>query len=163
VGFEIERKYRVADESWRAAVDRCRDFAQGYLANGEACSVRVRLAGDLAWLTVKSASVGMTRLEFEYPIPAEDADRMLSSLCGGSVIRKTRSEVSFAGKLWEIDEFHGENAGLVTAEIELSSEDDAFQCPPWLGEEVTADARYSNASLATHPWCHWGGTSSDRA
>ena len=152
MGIEIERKFLVAGDGWRAAP--AVPYAQGYLNRDKQRTVRVRIAQDQAWLTVKGVSVGATRAEFEYAIPVADAEQLLA-LCDGPVVRKTRRVVEHAGARWEIDEFEGDNAGLVVAEIELASEDARFEPPPWLGAEVTHDARYFNSSLATAPYSTW--------
>ncbi len=136
-------------------------LAQGYLVSDAVRSVRVRVADDRAWLTIKSGNVGISRMEFEYAIPADEATSILDNLCDGSVIRKTRFAVRDGSHLWEIDEFHGDNAGLVMAEIELQSEEEAFRRPSWAGEEVTGDPRYMNASLVENPWSRWGAAGND--
>ena len=152
MGIEIERKFLVVGDDWRHAP--AVPYAQGYLNRAKERTVRVRVVQDAAWLTIKGASAGATRAEFEYPIPVADA-RELLALCDGPLVRKTRRVVVHAGATWEIDEFEGDNAGLVVAEIELPSEDAAFEPPPWLGAEVTHDPRYFNSSLATVPWRTW--------
>ena len=152
MGIEIERKFLVVGDDWRlASASACE---QGYLNRDKQRTVRVRIVEDAAWLTVKGASVGATRAEFEYPIPVADA-RQLMALCDGPLVRKLRRVVMHAGATWEIDEFQGDNAGLVVAEIELTSEDAAFEPPPWLGAEVTHDARYFNSNLAATPYSTW--------
>lgn len=159
MGVEIERKFLVGDESWRgAARGEPEHYRQGYLALTERASVRVRLGGDgSAWLGIKERRVGPVRAEFEYAIPADDAERLLE-LAAGCVIEKQRFRVAHGGLEWEVDEFLGANAGLVVAEIELEHEDSPFERPPWLGREVTAEAAYYNAALALHPWREWGGS-----
>ncbi len=152
MGIEIERKFLVVGDAWRAAP--AVPYAQGYLNRDKQRTVRVRVVRDEAWLTIKGASVGATRAEFEYPIPLADAQQLLA-LCDGPVVRKTRRVVEHAGARWEIDEFEGDNAGLVVAEIELPSEDAPFERPDWLGAEVTHDPRYFNSSLATAPYSTW--------
>ena len=152
MGIEIERKFLVVGDDWRAAP--AVPVAQGYLNRDKQRTVRVRVVQDAAWLTIKGVSVGATRAEFEYPIPVADAEQLLA-LCDGPVVRKTRRVIEHAGAKWEVDEFQGDNAGLVVAEIELPSEDAAFERPGWLGAEVTHDARYFNSSLATAPYCTW--------
>ncbi len=147
---EIERKFLVSENSWDDGTPGIR-IAQGYLSLDPDRTVRVRLAGEHAWLTIKGRTVGITRAEFEYPIPAADALALLD-LCLPSVIDKTRYVVPFAGHEWEVDVFHGANGGLVIAELELENESVVAELPPWVGAEVSADARYFNASLATHPW-----------
>ena len=161
MGIEIERKFLLADDSWRAGVARSERIAQGYLVgvraleSGDAhASVRVRLAGEQAWLNIKSATLGIERAEFEYPIPVEDAAQMLSTLCDG-VLEKIRHYVTVDGALFEVDEFLGENQGLVVAEVELPSVDSPFPRPAWLGREVSAQVRYYNVNLIEHPYSSW--------
>ncbi len=153
MGTEIERKYLVRGDAYRAlaAGVECR---QGYLCTDPARVVRVRLIGDRAFLTVKGPSAGATRAEFEYAIPPEDA-RALLDLCERPLIEKTRYVVPHGGLVWEVDEFHGANAGLVVAECELQAEDQAVDKPEWVGEEVTGDARYFNSSLVARPFATW--------
>lgn len=153
MGIEIERKFLVNDDSWRSGAAGT-DYRQGYLAVVPNCSVRVRVAADQAWLTIKSGDGGLTRHEYEYPVPLDDAEGLLA-LCEPTVISKTRYLVNFGGHRWEIDEFHDANAGLVMAEIELSSEDEAFEEPGWLGKEVSDDLRYYNAALSSRPYRQW--------
>jgi CYTH domain-containing protein len=152
---EIERKFLIADDSWRDGTAGVR-IAQGYLSLDPDRTVRVRLAGDNAWLTIKGRSEGITRAEFEYAIPKDDA-RMLLEMCLPSVIDKTRHEVSYGGLLWEIDVFHGDNEGLVVAEVELADESVSPELPPWAGAEVSSDARYFNSCLAALPYARWRG------
>ena len=152
MGIEIERKFLVVGDDWRRAPPVA--YAQGYLNRDKQRTVRVRVVEDRAWLTIKGASAGATRAEFEYPIPVADAEQLLA-LCDGPLVRKLRRVVVHAGATWEIDEFQGENAGLVVAEIELASEDQAFEAPPWLGAEVTHDPRYFNSNLAAAPFSTW--------
>ena len=117
--------------------------------------MRVRIQGDRANLNVKRAVVAIVRDEFEYPIPIEDAQALLDGLCMGNIIEKTRHKIPYAGLIWEVDEFHGANSGLVVAEIELEDEHQAFDKPPWIGDEVSDDPRYLNTSLAQHPYSAW--------
>jgi len=152
---EIERKYLVLSDDWRARVHREVRYLQGYLANTRRCSVRVRVGGDRAFLNVKGATVGASRLEFEYPVPVEDAEVMLRELCAGSVVEKTRYFVPHDGREWEVDVFEGDNAGLVVAEIELDDEAEVVALPDWAGEEVTDDVRYYNSNLAVTPFSDW--------
>ena len=152
MGIEIERKFLVVGEQWRTATGSL--IAQGYLNRDKARSVRVRLSGENAYLTIKGPSVGVMRPEFEYPIPVRDAQEMLA-LCDGPVVQKVRHLVPFAGLTWEVDEFLGDNAGLVVAEIELTTEKQIFERPAWLGQEVSDDPRYFNSNLATAPFCGW--------
>jgi len=152
LGIEIERKFLVTGTSWKSG--RSKEYRQGYLSLEPARTVRVRIAGKEAWLTIKGLNEGPTRPEFEYPIPLDDA-RQLLDLCERPIIEKKRHLVPFEGKAWEVDEFLGENAGLVVAEIELSSAEEEFAAPDWLGEEVTDDPRYFNSSLSKRPFCDW--------
>jgi adenylate cyclase len=152
---EIERKYLVRSEAWRNHVRREIRYQQGYLANTEQCSVRVRIGGDAAHVNVKGATVGASRREFEYPVPVEDAQVMLRELCTGPIVEKTRYIVRHLDQDWEVDVFEGDNAGLVVAEIELDDEDQAVTLPDWVGEEVTYDIRYYNSQLAVTPFKQW--------
>jgi CYTH domain-containing protein len=127
---------------------------QGYLNRDKLRTVRVRLAGEMGFLTIKGPTHGATRAEFEYAIPLADALSLLE-LCEGPLIDKVRFQVPLGNVVWEVDEFAGDNAGLVVAEVELPSEDAAFVRPDWLGEEVTHDARYFNSNLAQHPFYRW--------
>lgn len=161
MAIEIERKFLVTGEGWRSAARKVVPMAQGYLNDLAAmdtgamkASVRVRIAGDQAFLNLKSRELGHTRQEFDYPIPVDDA-RALLALGVGGLIDKRRHYVEHAGHLWEVDEFLGENAGLVVAEIELESADEAFDKPGWIGAEVTDSARYYNLALATRPYSQW--------
>jgi adenylate cyclase len=153
LAVEIERKFRVTGDAWRN--DSGVLYRQGYLNRDKLRTVRIRIAGSAAFLTIKGKSTGATRAEFEYPVPMDDAQALLA-LCDGPLIEKTRYIVLHAGHRWEVDEFAGDNAGLVVAELELSAEDEAFERPAWLGPEVTQDARYFNSNLATQPFCTWG-------
>jgi len=154
MGKEIERKFLIANDAWREGADGVR-YRQGYLSTDPERTVRARMAGDRGYLTIKGKSSGAARLEYEYPIPAEDANEMLDRLCLRPIIEKVRYKVQFAGLTWEIDEFEGDNAGLVIAEVELESEDQAVELPAWVGEEVTGQQRYYNASLIARPFNTW--------
>jgi adenylate cyclase len=161
MALEIERKFLVAGDAWRNEAHAVIPMAQGYLndlatvdSGAMRSSIRVRIAGDEAFLNLKSRELGHTRQEFDYPIPVGDA-RALLALCVGGVIHKRRHLVRHAGHLWEVDEFLGDNAGLVVAEIELQRADEAFARPAWLGREVTDEARYYNLALATTPYSRW--------
>lgn len=155
MAVEIERKFLVKDDSWRAQVTRSENMLQGYLASTGHSSVRVRLEGDAARLNIKSAGLDIERLEFEYEIPAADAREIIDRLCEGRTVSKTRHFVELESHTFEIDEFRGENQGLVVAEVELGSRDEAFERPSWLGDEVSADPRYLNSNLATEPFTRW--------
>lgn len=168
MGIEIERKFLPRDARWRDAVERSVRMAQGYLndhasveSGRQRCSVRVRIAGDEAFLNLKSRELGRSRLEFEYPVPLADAEALLA-LCSGGLIDKVRHYLHHGGFLWEVDEFLGDNAGLVVAEIELPSVDTVFERPDWLGEEVTELQRYYNLALAERPWSRWSGEEKHR-
>ncbi|MDT8989980.1 CYTH domain-containing protein [Curvibacter sp. APW13] len=152
MGVEIERKFLVRGEGWRQGPGE--RLVQGYLNRDKARTVRVRVAGDAAFLTIKGISVGATRAEFEYPIPLADAQALLA-LCDGPLVDKTRYRIPAGDVVWEVDEFAGDNTGLVVAEVELAREDAQFVRPDWLGEEVTHDARYFNSNLAQHPFSRW--------
>lgn len=151
---EVERKFLVRADSWRGFGEGTR-YRQGYLLNGASRTVRVRLSNVGAWLTIKGARVRLTRPEFEYAIPVGDAERMLATLCEGSLVEKTRYRVPYGAHVWEVDEFHGDNAGLVLAELELQHEAEAFERPAWLGEEVSEDPRYYSGRLSKEPFSSW--------
>ena len=153
--IEVERKFLLRNDSWRLAVHESRPMRQGYLNNEVRCSVRVRTCGDRAWLNIKSVTIGAKRQEFEYEIPLVDAQQMLDSLCHKPLIEKIRHLAEIGEHLWEIDEFGGDNAGLIVAEIELEQVDEVFDKPDWLGEEVTHDVRYYNTSLSRLPYKDW--------
>lgn len=157
MGTEIERKFLVRDDRWRASADDGTEFRQGYLVGSGKASVRVRIEGERANLNIKSATLGVTRSEYEYPIPLEEAAELLDTLCEKPLIEKTRYRLTHAGRLWEVDVFAGENAGLVVAEIELPSEETPFELPPWAGREVSDDPRYYNVCLVKHPYKDWQG------
>ena len=161
MALEIERKFLVTGDGWRAAAREVVAMAQGYIndqaamdSGAQRASVRVRIEGDQARLNIKSRTLGHTRQEFDYPLPVADA-RALLALCVGGVIDKRRHYVEHAGHLWEVDEFLGDNAGLVVAEIELESADESFARPDWAGREVTDSARYYNLALASRPYSQW--------
>ena len=161
MAIEIERKFLVTNDAWRAAAREVVPMAQGYLndlatmdSGAMRASVRVRVAGEAAYLNLKSRQLGHTRQEFDYPIPVADA-RALLALCVGGLVEKRRHHVEHGGHLWEVDEFLGANAGLVVAEIELQAADEAFARPDWLGAEVTQSVRYYNLALAARPYAQW--------
>ena len=153
MGREIERKFLVQGVDWKqgASVTAMR---QGYLSTDPERVVRVRVEGDKAALTIKGKSAGAVRGEWEYEIPKADAEELLG-LCQRPLIEKSRHRIEHGGMRWEIDEFRGDNAGLVVAEIELQSEDQAFEKPHWVAQEVTQDARYYNSNLLRHPFKDW--------
>jgi len=153
---EIERKFLVAGDSWRKDAGGGISCRQGYISAGPSpVTVRVRLLGGQGFLTIKGPTQGVSRTEMEYEIPAADAEHMLEHFCAGSLVEKTRYIVVYNGMRWEIDEFSEANTGLVVAEIELEQEDQLFEKPVWLGEEVSLDRRYTNVALARHPFARW--------
>ena len=152
---EIERKFLVINDDWRATADAGMDCIQGYFTTNKECSIRVRLTGDEANLNIKSATLGVARSEYDYAIPARDAGEMLRYLCIQPLIEKKRYHVRHDGHLWEIDVFSGANAGLVVAEIELAHINEPFSRPAWLGAEVSHDPRYYNVCLVQHPYKNW--------
>lgn len=154
MGREIERKFLVSGEGWRTGQGTL--YRQGYLSREVARTVRVRTAAGRGFLTVKGPAKGAGRPEFEYEIPIADAEAMLAELCARPLIEKRRFVVDYGGLTWEVDEFMGENAGLVLAEVELEDETQEFERPPWLGQEVTADERYYNSRLSERPYRGWG-------
>ena len=154
MGKEIERKFLVAGDGWREGAKGTR-LRQGYLCQGPPVAARVRVAGEKAWLNIKKATVDIVRDEFEYEIPVEDAEHILSHLCQGFPIEKTRYEVDYGGLTWEIDVFEGFNEGLIVAEVELEAEDQHVEFPPWLGPEVSSEPRYFNSCLTQHPYRDW--------
>ncbi|KIF82470.1 CYTH domain-containing protein [Noviherbaspirillum autotrophicum] len=154
MGVEIERKFLVVGDSWKALGQGVL-LRQGYLSSSPERIVRVRIEGEGAMLTIKGRTVGASRGEWEYPIPLDDAQVFLDSLCERPIIEKYRYRIPYQDLIWEVDEFLGENAGLVVAEVELESEDQPFAKPAWIGQEVTHDARYYNANLLRHPYAKW--------
>jgi CYTH domain-containing protein len=150
---EIERKFLVKDDSWRGQ-DEGVLIRQGYLSSQKASTVRVRISGQSSFLTVKGKTRHISREEFEYEIPKDDAEAMLN-LCQNYIIEKTRYRIEYAGNTWEVDEFRGNNNGLVLAEIELQSENQEFEKPSWIGKEVSFEAKYFNANLAKNPFTSW--------
>jgi len=155
LAIEIERKYLVKHDVWRADPAQGKRYRQGYLSTDADRVVRVRTVGDQGFLTIKGATTGIERLEFEYPIPVADADAMLDRLCARPLIEKTRYRVPFEGRVWEVDVFEGENAGLIIAEVELPAVGAVVALPPWAGAEVSADPRYYNSNLTRHPYARW--------
>jgi len=151
---EIERKYLVTGSDYKRLA-RGTLYRQGYLCTDKERSVRIRVAGDRGYITIKGDSRGAIRSEFEYPVPAPEAGEMLDSLCLKPLIEKIRYRIPLEGVVWEVDEFLGENEGLVIAEVELDSERQLFDKPRWVGEEITGDARYYNVNLVSHPYTKW--------
>ncbi|KAF0192523.1 MAG: adenylate cyclase [Gammaproteobacteria bacterium] len=154
---EIERKFLVVSDAWKQRAGDGIAMRQGYLLGSEKSSVRVRVAGDEASLNIKSATLGVTRAEFDYNIPVEDANELLATLCDRPLVEKVRYHVTHGEHVWDVDVFSGENAGLIVAEIELTEQNEAFQKPAWAGDEVSDDPRYYNVCLVRHPYRSWGG------
>jgi adenylate cyclase len=151
---EIERKFLVKGDAWRSLAEGTK-YRQGYLNSTKERVVRVRTINDKGFLTIKGITVGATRSEFEYEIPLEDTDFMLDNLCEQFLIEKNRYKINIGDLVWEVDEFFGKNDGLIVAEVELTSEDQEFDKPDWIGEEVTADPRYFNSNLVKDPFIDW--------
>lgn len=154
MALEIERKFLLKNDDWRKLASG-KLYRQGYIKNDISSAVRVRIAGESAFLTIKSEVTGATRLEFEYDIPMKDAEEMLQTLCKKPLIEKNRYVIQIDELTWEVDEFFGENAGLIVAEVELESEDQQITLPTWIGEEVTGDPKYYNANLIKNPYKSW--------
>lgn len=153
--YEIERKFLIINELWdKIEKPDGEIYIQGYIQNKSGKTVRVRIAGNKGWLTIKGSSKGITRYEFEYNIPHEDAKIMLEQFTKNQII-KNRYKINYKGHLWEVDEFKGDNAGLILAEIELKSEDEYFEIPDWIGKEVSGEKYYYNAYLSKHPYKNW--------
>jgi adenylate cyclase len=155
MSLEIEHKFLLANDSWRTEISRSVHLKQGYLSSSPLSSVRVRISDDQAWINIKSATIGSFRQEFEYAIPQQDANAILDELCNKPLIEKIRHYVHREPFVWEIDEFLGENSGLIVAEIELTQIGEYFAKPDWLGMEVTEDIRYYNNNLSQHPFKNW--------
>ena len=155
MAFEIERKFLVRSDAWRGLAEPLR-IRQGYVPTKDGTTVRVRVVGGKAFITLKDRALGLVRHEFEYPIPVGDAETILDTMCG-NLVEKNRYRIPAkeAGLFWEVDEFFGDNAPLVTAEIELPDENTVVQLPDWIGLEVTNDHRYKNNNLAVHPFSEW--------
>jgi adenylate cyclase len=154
MGLEIEKKFLVKDNSWKSLATGVL-YQQGYLNTEKERTVRVRVIDQQGFLTIKGKSTGATRLEFEYEIPVEEAKEMLFKLCGNSVLEKYRYKIPFDGMIWEVDEFLGKNQGLIVAEVEMKSEDQVFELPKWIGEEVTHETKYFNSQLTQKPFSEW--------
>lgn len=152
---EIERKYLLRNDDWRLQADKGTKYVQGYLIGSKAASVRVRVEGEKAFINIKSATLGVRRQEYEYPIPVEEARELLDTLCEQPLVEKTRHVVNYEGLEWEIDVFEGKNEGLIVAEVELDAEDQKISLPAWCGQEVSEEPRYYNVSLGKHPFSEW--------
>lgn len=156
MGVEIERKFLVDHDKWKQLPKRAgKHYHQGYLADDESCTVRIRVAGKAGFITIKGRSKGISRAEYEYKIPAKEAAELIAGLAK-SAVEKTRYRVKVAGKTWEIDEFAGDNEGLIMAEIELKYENEPFEKPDWITSEVSDDIRYYNSNLSKNPFKNWG-------
>ncbi len=154
MAIEIERKFLLRNADWRKGSTGT-NYRQGYLSIDPERTVRVRIAGDQGYLTIKGKTEGMSRAEFEYSIPLAEATQLLATLCLRPLIEKIRYCVPYADRIWEIDEFAGENEGLILAEVELETSDQQVELPPWAGKEVTTDPRYYNSSLSQNPYRDW--------
>lgn len=153
---ETERKFLLVSEAWRENVDSVTKIRQGYLARDKGRTIRVRVAGNEGYITIKGKTLadGITKPEYEYKIPKKDAEDLLK-MCLPGIVEKTRHRVSHYNHVWEVDEFHGDNEGLIVAEIELKSADEKFRKPVWAGKEVTDNGLYTNASLSENPYKKW--------
>lgn len=154
MGKEIERKFLVVNDDWLKGA-KGKLYIQGYLSTASGRTVRVRVANDTGFLTIKGKAQGISRAEYEYEIPLKDATELME-LCEQPVIEKIRYKVDYAGHTWEVDVFSKDNAGLVVAEVELKSEDEKVKLPSWIGKEVSDDKRYSNSNLTKDPYKNWG-------
>lgn len=154
MALEIERKYLVANDRWRIGAHGVR-YRQGYLSTLAGRTVRARTAGERGFLTIKGLTEGAVRREYEYEIPLNDANELLDGLCERPLIEKVRYKIPYGGLVWEVDEFEGDNAGLIIAEVELTSPTQDIPLPDWAGLEVTSDKRYYNANLIAHPYSKW--------
>ena len=152
---EIERKFLIINDDWKALPSQSEKYIQGYFVTNEKCSIRVRIAEDSASINIKSATLGVTRSEYDFPVPVNDAREMLQNLCVRPLIEKIRHKINYDNHIWEVDVFSGENEGLIVAEIELDSADEIFSKPGWIGEEVSDDPRYYNVCLVEHPYKTW--------
>jgi len=156
MAIEIERKFLVTGDNWRSLAEGVR-MRQGYLPTDDSCVVRVRTTGSRAWLTIKGRTEGIARQEFEYSIPVSDAAMLLDRFCRSPLVDKIRYTIHYGGFVWEVDEFFGDNRGLILAEVELSAENEQLALPDWIDREVSDDPRYFNVNLARHPYCCWDG------
>jgi CYTH domain-containing protein len=154
MAVEIERKFLVKNDRWRSLATGVL-YRQGYLANQPGRTVRIRVAGDQGFLTIKGDTQGIARVEFEYEIPIADANELLNTLCEPPLIEKHRHKISLGNLIWEVDEFLGENQGLIVAEVELQNAEQAIDLPDWVGEDVSHDPRYYNSNLSKHPFTRW--------
>jgi len=155
MALEIERKFLLKNDDWRSEADAGTVFRQGYLIGAKQASVRIRIEGTKAYLNIKSMTLGVTRQEYQYPVPVPEAEEMLETLCEHPLVEKTRYRVQHGAHEWEIDVFTGANAGLIVAEVELDSEQESIELPSWVGVEVSSDPRYYNVNLVKHPYNAW--------
>lgn len=155
MAYEIERKFLLASSEWRKHISRTKQLKQAYFCNTDKASLRVRISDDTAYLSSKTITFEIKRHEFEYEIPVHDAEFMIDHMCAGSAIIKKRHIVEVGQHTWEIDEFEGDNAGLIVAEVELQHEDERFESPKWLGREVSQEGHYMNLSLVNNPYKNW--------
>ena len=153
--IEIERKFLIASDTWKQSVHKSIQYRQGYLSNNSRNSIRIRVSDQSATLNIKSMQMGIQRIDYEYPIPLDEANEQLDRLCQSPIIEKTRHFIKHGKHTWEIDVFEGDNKGLIVAEIELSDENEPFEKPNWLGKEVSHLARYFNICLMDYPYCQW--------
>ena len=151
---EIERKFLTQSSEWKSCGIR-KFYRQGYLSINKNRTIRIRVVEDKGFMTIKSAPIGFTRNEFQYQIPFDDAIEIINSLCEKPIIEKYRTSIKINEVTWEVDEFLGDNAGLIIAEIELNDEKQKVALPDWIGEEITNDYRYSNSNLVKHPFKDW--------
>jgi CYTH domain-containing protein len=155
MAIEIERKFLVKGDNWRCLASG-KIYRQGYIiTENKITTIRVRIVGENAYLTIKGKVEGITRSEFEYPIPLEDGTMMLENLCDSPLIEKVRYRIPVKDLVWEVDEFKGQNEGLILAEVELTNEHQTIELPEWIGAEVTQDFRYYNLNLSKNPYQTW--------
>ena len=157
MAIEIEKKFLIKHIPYNQ-IEYSHKITQGYIVRDQKKVIRVREKGDEFYITIKGNNIGISRLEFEYKIPEKDANDLFQNFCEKGVIKKTRHYVHFKKHLWEIDEFHDQNEGLIVAEIELNSENEKFQIPNWIFKEVTTQSKYYNINLIKNPYCNWNDT-----
>lgn len=155
MGKEIERKFLVQSDAWKAQIEQTHYIKQGYLHSDTRVSVRIRIQDESANINIKSGTLGIERLEYEYPVPLEEANEMLDQLADGPLIEKRRHKITKGNHVWEVDEFLGDNLGLIVAEVELASVGESPDIPEWAGDDVSNDERYYNVCLARHPYTQW--------
>ncbi|MFY7803121.1 MAG: CYTH domain-containing protein [Limnoraphis robusta] len=160
MGIEIERKFLVKDDRWRSLATGIL-YCQGYISSEKGRTVRVRIIGNQGYLTIKGAGTSLVRSEFEYVIPVEDAEEMLQTLCDRPFIEKKRHKIYFGNLIWEVDEFFGDNQGLIIAEVELTDPNQIIEIPDWISEEVSHDPRYYNSNLVKNPYRQWEETKNE--